>query len=53
MLPLITFRPFRPTFITVYHKPMQNIPEIWREKTYCLPLHSKEFKNKKVKREKS
>ena len=41
LLPLITFCSFRPTFMTVYHIPLQNIPEIWRVKIHAVPLPQK------------
>ena len=41
LLPLITFCSFRPTFITVYHIPLQNIPEIWRVTIHAVPLLQK------------
>ena len=36
----ITFHSFRPKFMTVCHKLVQNIPDIWSFPSIALPLHS-------------
>ena len=38
---------FHPTFMPVYHKPMQNIPEIWRNERLSILLQSKTIKRNK------
>ena len=38
LLPFVTICSFHPTFMPVYHKPVQNIPEIWRASFYLISL---------------
>jgi hypothetical protein len=49
LLPLVTLYSFHPTFMPVYHKPKQNIPDIWRGRFYLIPLQSEMLNNKKAK----
>ncbi len=47
IMPLITFRPFHPNFMPIYHKRTQNIPDIWRVSDLEVPLHRRKQKSRK------